>query len=273
MDDVRIIRPPSRIPKLDLGEVLRSRELLWVFVRRGIFARYRQMALGIFWSLLEPLGLLIMMSVVFGMILRVPTGGFPYPIFVFSALIPWLYFSKAVNGTASSLHENIAIISKIYFPRVLLPLSALMREMFDSLMLFVLLVVLAWIYGFPPSWKLLLMPIVLLYLSIPALGIGLSVAAISIRYRDFRPMLALVLQAGFYVTPILYPVALVPEIARPIYMANPVYWGVEFSRWIILDQPMTLHPSLIVSLLICAGLLIAGYYIFASYEREAVDVQ
>ena len=273
VQETRVIRPPGRAPLPDFGELFRSRELLWLFVRRGVFVRYRQMALGVLWSFLEPLGLLIMLSVVFGLFLRVPTRDIPYPIFVFAALIPWFYFQKATNGAANSLAENIGIISKVYFPRILLPLSALVREMFDSLVLFVLLVALAWLYGFAPNWRLLLMPVLLVYLSIPALGVGLAVSAIAVKYRDFRPLLVLVLQAGFYATPIFYPAELVPAVVRPFYTVNPIYWGVELSRWIFLGKTVALTVSLPVSLLVSCAVLVAGYYIFAIYERETVDAQ
>ncbi len=273
MQEIRLIRPPGRLPKLDLAEALRSRELLWMFVRRGIFTRYRQMALGVLWSFLEPLGLLLLMTIVFGLFLRVPTEPYPYTIFVFSALIPWLYFSKAANGAAGSLHENIGIVSKIYFPRVLLPAAALVREAFDSLVLFVLLVIMAWAFGFPPNLKMLLMPLLLVFLSLPALGIGLAVAAISVKYRDFRPLLTLALQAGFYATPIFYPAEFVPEAIRAFYTSNPIYWGVAFSRWIVLGKPVALDGTFLISLAICAVLIAVGYFMFAFYERGAVDAQ
>ena len=273
MQTVRVIRPQGRIPKLDLVEAFHARELLWVFVRRGIFTRYRQMALGVLWSFLEPLAQLVLMTIVFGFFLRIQTEPYPYAIFVFSALIPWLFFTKVTNGAAGSLHENIGIISKIYFPRVLLPLAALVREAFDSLVLFVLLILVAVGFGYMPTPKLLLMPLLLVLLSLPALGIGLAVAAISIKYRDFRPLLALTLQAGFYVTPIFYPAEFVPDAIRPFYTCNPMYWGVEISRWIVLDRPLSFDLTFLVSIVLSATAVVVGYVIFAFYERASVDGQ
>lgn len=271
--EVRVIRPPAGAPRLNLREAWRSRELIGVFVRRGIAVRYRQMALGIFWSFLEPLGLLILTSVVFGMMIRVPTGPYPYPVFMFSALIPWLYFTKATNGAANSLQENIGIVSKVYFPRVLLPVSAVVREFMDSIVLCVLLVGLAWFYGFPPTWRTLLMPLVFVLITLPAAGLGMSIGSISIKFRDFRPMLSLLLQAGFYTTPVFYPPELVPAQWRWLYELNPMYWGVEMSRWVTLGKPMVITPSFFVSLL-CSMLAVAiGYVIFAYYERGVVDAQ
>ena len=271
--ETRFIRPPGRLPTLDLREIYRSRELISVFVRRGIAVRYGQMALGVAWSFFEPLGLLALTSVVFGIMIRVPTGEYPYPVFVFAALIPWLYFNRATNGAAGSLQEHIGIISKVYFPRVLLPIAAVIREFLDSAVLFLLLLALAWLYGYPPNWRAVLMPLLLVYLSVPALGVGLSVGAISIKFRDFKPLLALVLQAGFYVTPIFYPAELVPAAIRPLYELNPMYWGVEIARWITLSRPLAITPSFYGSVAVSGAALALGYFVFAYYERGAVDAQ
>src|SRR5579871_3475354 len=130
MTEFRIIQPPGRWPKLNIRELYQYRDLLWVFVRRGIWSRYRQMALGVMWSFLEPLGLLILMSIVFDYIIRLPTDGYPFVIFMASALVPWTYFNKSTNAAANSVHEQLAIISKIYFPRIILPVSAVIRELF-----------------------------------------------------------------------------------------------------------------------------------------------
>ena len=273
MTDIHVIRPPGRWPTLNLREAIQSRELLWVFVRRGIFTRYRQMALGVMWSFLEPLGLLLLMSIVFGVLIRVPTGDLPYPVFVFGALIPWLYFAKAAQSAASSLHEHIGIISKIYFPRLILPLSCVVRELFDSAVLLVLLIIMSWVYGFPPTWKVLLLPLLFLYVSLPALGLGLAVAAISIKYRDFRPLLTIVLQAGFYATPIFYPGELVPAVVRPFYQLNPMYWAVEISRWIMLDKPVLINAPFFASFALIVVVVAIGYFVFAMFERGAVDAQ
>ena len=269
----RHISPPGRYPALDLGEIYRSRELIAVFVKRGIAVRYGQMALGVAWSFFEPLGLLTLTSVVFGLMIRVPTGEYPYPVFVFSALIPWLYFNRATNGAASSLQEHIGIVSKIYFPRVLLPISAVIREFFDSAVLFILLIGLSWIYGFPPTWRALLMPLLFVYLSVPALGVGLSVGSISIKFRDFRPLLQLVLQAGFYITPIFYPPELVPVRLRPIYQLNPMYWGVELTRWITMKRPVAITHSFYASIVVSVIAFAIGSFVFAYYERGVVDAQ
>jgi lipopolysaccharide transport system permease protein len=273
MTEVRVIRPPGPWPKLHLGEIFLYRELIWVFIKRGIFTRYRQMALGITWSFLEPLGLLLLMSVVFGHLIQVPTEGYPFTVFMATALIPWMYFSKATNAAANSLHEQLAIISKIYFPRIVIPVSAVIREFSDSLMLFVILLLLNIWFGYWPTWRVVMMPLLLIYITLPALGLGLAVSSVSVKYRDFRPLLIIALQAGFYVTPVFYPSDLVPARLLPFYQLNPMYWGAEFARWIMIGRPLTVTPSLYVSLGLSAAVVIVGYYAFARYERDVVDAQ
>jgi lipopolysaccharide transport system permease protein len=256
---------------MNLREIFFYRELVWVLVKRGLFTRYRQMALGVTWSFLEPLGLLLLMSIVFGYLIRVHTEGYPYTAYVATALIPWMYFSKSTNAAASSLHEQLSIISKIYFPRVIIPVSAVIREFFDSLVLFIVLMLLNLSFGFWPTWRIVLMPLLLVYITLPALGVGLAISAISVKYRDFRPLLTIALQAGFYATPIFYPGNLIPARILPFYQLNPMYWAVEISRWIMLNRPLTITPSLYISLFLSVAIITFGYYAFAIYERDVID--
>lgn len=250
-----------------------KRELVWIFVRRQISVRYRQMALGIFWALLEPLAFLLLMTAVFGMLLRVNTGNYPYPVFAFAGLMPWLLFNKATNSAAQSLTDNMGLISKVYFPRLLLPVAGVARETFDSAIVFFILVMLAWVYGFAPGLKLLLAPVVLLYVALDALAVGLWLACVMVPFRDVRPLLALLLQAGMYATPVLYPPTLVPAWLLPYYQLNPMYWAVEAFRWLLLDKPVALTASFWFSLILSAVALIAGLAIFAAGQNRVVDVQ
>jgi lipopolysaccharide transport system permease protein len=249
------------------------RELAWIFIRRQISLRYRQMVLGVFWAVLEPLAFLLLMSAVFGMLLRVDTGNYPYPIFAFSGLMPWLLFNKATVAAAQSLVDNMALISKVYFPRLLLPVAGVVRETFDSAVVFVILVILAWVFDFPPQWKLFLAPAVLLYVAFTALAVGLWLACLMVPFRDVRPLLTLLLQAGMYATPVLYPASLVPENLLPYYQLNPMYWTVEAFRWLLLDKPITITPSFWFSVALSAATLVAGLAIFAAGQKKVVDVQ
>lgn len=258
---------------LGIGGLWSQRELLWIFIRRQISVRYRQMALGVFWALLEPLGFLLMMSALFGILLRVDTGGYPYPIFAFAGLTPWLLFSKATTAAAQSLVDNMALISKVYFQRVLLPVASIVREFFDSMIALAILVALASMFGYLPGWKILLAPILLMYVAINALAVGLCLACIMVPFRDVRPLLTLVLQAGMYATPVLYPSTLVPERLLPYYQLNPMYWPVELFRWLLLDKSIELSSSFWISLIFVVAMLFGGLVIFDIGEKKVVDVQ
>ena len=270
---VKIIEAKSRHRFPDFGEVWEYRELTQLLIYRQIASRYKQMLLGGLWAILEPLALLILMTLVFGMVLRVDTNGYPYPVFAFAGLIPWLLFSKSSQSIAGSLQENMAMLSKIYFPRLILPIVALSREFFDSLVTLVILIILAAIFGFLPTWKYLLILPVLLLVGLGATAVGLWVAALMVRLRDIRPLLGIVLQAGMYLTPILYSPAMVPSRFLPLYQLNPMYWAVELFRWILLGQDFQLTMSFYVSMILTAGMLVAGLFVFSAFEKDTVDVQ
>jgi lipopolysaccharide transport system permease protein len=258
---------------LGLVELWRQRELVWIFTKRQIVVRYRQMALGIFWVVLEPLAYLTMMTMVFGFMLRVNTGKYPYAVFAFAGIMPWLLFSKATTAAANSLADNMGLISKVYFQRLLLPVAAVIREFFDSAVVFVILVLLAWVSGFPPTAKLLLAPVVLIYTSAVSLAVGLWLASIMVPFRDIRPLLGLVLQAGMYATPVLYPPDLVPHALLPYYQLNPMYWTIELFRWLLLDRPVGFTASFAYSVGAVVITLVTGLVVFASGQKQVVDVQ
>tara|TARA_R110002020_G_scaffold3766_9_gene16571 strand:+ start:2077 stop:2895 length:819 start_codon:yes stop_codon:yes gene_type:complete len=270
---LKIIDAKSRHTIPDLGEVWQHRELVQMLVYRQISSRYKQMLLGGLWAVLEPLSLLALMTVVFGAVLRVDTNGYPYPVFAFAGLIPWLLFSKATQAIASSLQDNMALISKVYFPRLILPLVALIRELFDSLVTVTILIILAAVYGFLPGWKYLLILPALFGVGLGAAALGLWVAALMVRLRDIKPLLTIVLQAGMYLTPILYSPAMVPARFMPIYQLNPMYWAVELFRWILLGQDIQITPSFYAAMGLMLALLVSGMFVFSIYEKVTVDVQ
>lgn len=269
----KIIEAKSRRTLPDWAELWQHRELVQLLTYRQIAGRYKQMLLGGLWAVLEPLATLALMTVVFGAVLRVDTNGFPYPVFAFAGLIPWLLFSRATQAIAGSLQENMALLSKVYFPRLILPMVALFRELFDSLITVAILIILAAVYGFFPSWKYLLILPALAMVGLGAAAIGLWVAALMVRLRDIRPLLTIVLQAGMYLTPILYSPSMVPDRFMPLYQLNPMYWAVELFRWILLGQDFYLTPSFYVAMGLTLVLLVTGLLVFSVYEKVTVDVQ
>ena len=271
-DQYRII---ARQTKAGIGfsAVWKQRELLGMLVQRQITPRYRQMLLGVLWVVLEPLGQLVMLTVVFGFLLRVGTDGHPYPLFAFSALTGWWLFSKTLMTVAGSLQDNMGLISKIYFPRLILPFAATAKEMFDSSIMVAVLVVVSLFYGYVPTAKILLLIPLLAYAALFGLGLGLWLSAVIVKFRDVRPVMGLLLQAGMYATPILYPAKLVPERFAFVYQLNPMYWVVELSRYALLGTPVALAPPFFWSLGLVGVVLACGLVVFSITEKIVVDVQ
>ena len=223
--------------------------------------------------MLEPLALLLIMTLVFGKLLRVDTGGYPYPVFAFAGLIPWMLFSRASTAASSSLIDNMGVISKVEFPRLILPIVAALREAFDSAIMVFILVALAAVYGYPPTMKLIAVPLLLGYTVVSALVVGLWLSAVMVPFRDVRPLLALLLQIGMYATPILYPPTLVPKSILPYYQLNPMYWCVEFFRWVLLGHQVTLTSSFYFSIAFVTVTFLIGLVIFNAGQKKVVDVQ
>lgn len=270
---IRIIDAEERRAGVSFVELWAHRELVVLFIKRQIASRYRQMLLGGLWAVLEPLATLAMMSVVFGFLLRVNTSGYPYPVYAFAALIPWFLFSKSALAVASSLQENMALISKVYFPRLLLPIAAMCRELFDSLITLAILIALAISFDFYPSWKYIFIVPGLLLVALAGCGLGLWVAALMVKFRDARPILTICLQAGMYATPIFYPSSFVPAWLMPYYQLNPMYWMVALFRWVMLNQQTAVTPMLYVSVVITLVIFVSGIWTFSAYEKMTVDVQ
>jgi lipopolysaccharide transport system permease protein len=259
--------------RLDLADAWAHRELLWLLMWRNVTSRYAQMTLGMIWAVLEPLALLLTLVVVFGYFIRVPTGGIPYPVFVFSAQIPWLLFARATMNAIGCLQEHMALVSKVSFPRLLLPFASVFRDLFDSSILVMILVVIGALYGYAPTWRLAVVPFILVAVLAFATAIGLWLAAPAVRMRDIRPLMLIVLQIGFYVSPILFPTSLVPAWFLPVYTMNPMYWAIEISRWAFLGQPVHLTASFLGASVFVLIAFVSGLFVYAAKERASVDVQ
>jgi len=258
---------------LGIRESLKNLELLWMLSHRQIASRYRQMLLGFIWALFEPLGQLLLLTFIFGYLLKIDTGGYPYPLYAFSGLVSWFLFSRATVASAGSLLDNMDLITKVYFPRLLLPIAAVAKEVFDNAVMLVILIVIAIISGYEVSANILFLPLILLNVALLATGLGLWLAVLIVKFRDIRPMLNLVLQAGMYATPIIYNASLIPENIRFIYQINPMYWAVESTRWILLDKPLEINGAFYVSMIFSVIIIVGGLSVFSLYEGRAVDVK
>lgn len=259
--------------RLDLADAWAHRELLWLLMWRNVTSRYAQMALGMVWAILEPLALLLTLVLVFGFFVRVDTGNIPYPVFVFAAQIPWLLFAKATMNAVGCLQEHMSLVSKVAFPRLLLPFASVFRDLFDSTILVLILIVVGMFYGYFPTWRLIAVPVLLLSVTMLAVAIGLWLAGFSVRMRDIRPITQILLQMGFYFSPILFPPSLVPSRFFAIYTLNPMYWAIEISRWAFLGQPVHISPSFFIALVLVVTAFASGLFVYAANERAAVDVQ
>jgi lipopolysaccharide transport system permease protein len=249
------------------------RELLRILIWRELKVRYRQTLLGAGWIILQPLLTLVAMSAVFGIMLRVPSHGVPYPVFVLSALLPWSYFASSINRACSSLLSNAHIIRKIYFPRVLIPIAAVLAGLVDLLVGMVLLAGVLLVYGMAPSLRLLFIVPLTLVLALVALAFSLWASAANVRYRDLSFVVPFATQIWMYLTPVIYPLDLVPGRYRFLLEINPMTPVVSAFRWAVTGDANPCPPLVnAVSLGLVGALLLAGMVFFRRIDRSAAEV-
>src|SRR5262245_2019389 len=230
-----VIAPRRRARHVDLRELWAHRELLYFLVWRDAKVRYRQTVLGALWSIVQPLATMVVFSVVFGKYAGVPSDGVPYPVFSFAALVPWTYFSTALSSSANSLVGSQQLISKVYFPRLILPAGAVVTPLIDFCIAFVILVGMrVWYGGAPNTIALLCIPVFVILAVATALAAGLWCSALNVEYRDVRVVLPFVVQFWLFATPVAYPASLFPERWRPLAGLNPMSTVVEGMRWSML---------------------------------------
>jgi lipopolysaccharide transport system permease protein len=253
-------------------DLWRFRELLGFLAWRDIKVRYKQAVLGITWSVIQPAVQTVLLTFVFSKLAKMPDGGVPYPLLVLAGLLPWQLFSSAFGGASNSLVGNANLISKIYFPRLIVPLSALAVALVDLLILLAITLPVTLLYGVMPTWRLLLLPVFIFLGLLVAFGAGLWITALTVKYRDFRFISPFLLQIGLFVTPIGYRTDFLPNW-RDLLALNPLTGVVNGFRWCLLGGDFEFFASgLIMSLLISAVLLGTGLWYFRGTERQFVDV-
>jgi len=266
------IEPPRRREALDLREPWAFRELLYFLTWREIKVRYKQTAIGAAWAVIQPLLTMIVFTLVFGTLMRVPSDGFPYPVFVYTALLPWNFFSSAVTRAGASLVSDAALVTKVYFPRVLLPLSAVLSTALDFVVAFVLLLALMAWSGLVPGVPVLALPFFLLLAFATALGCGLWLSALNVSYRDIAQVTPLLMQVWLFLTPVAYSSSLVPSRWRGVYGLNPMVGVVEGFRWSLLGGPPVSFLTLALSTGVALALLVSGAICFRRLEHGFADV-
>jgi lipopolysaccharide transport system permease protein len=267
-----LIRPVSGWVRVNFRDLWEYRELLYFLTWRDIKVRYKQTALGIAWVVLQPLFLMLVFTLFFGRLVGVPSDGIPYSIFTYTALLPWQLFSRALNEASVSLVANERIITKIYFPRVLVPVSAVLSSLVDFTIGLAALVGFMLLYGIQPGFAILALPLFVILAVMTALGVSLWLAALNVVYRDVRYMLPFLTQIWMFATPIIYPVSVVPEAWRTLYSLNPMVGVVEGFRWSLLGKASSMESMLGVSALIVVGVFIGGIFYFHRAERTLADV-
>lgn len=256
-----------------IAELWSYRELLRILIWREFKVRYRQTLLGAGWILLQPLMTMIVMSMIFGVMLRVPSHGVPYPVFVLSALLPWNFFASSITRACHSLLSNAHIITKIYFPRILIPMAAVLAGLLDLLVCMTLLAGLLLVYGVSPSLRLLFLIPLILVLALVALAFSLWASAANVRYRDLSFVVPFVTQIWMYLTPVIYPLDLVPARFRFLIEINPMTAVVSAFRWAVTGDEIPCRPLVAAMSLGLSGLLLlGGVMFFRRVDRKAAEV-
>lgn len=277
IESPRTFREPTiviepRRALLDLRDLWQYRELLYFLVWREVKVRYKQTAIGAAWAVFQPLLTMVIFTVVFGQFAKLPSDGLPYPLFAYAALLPWNYFSQGVVRTTGSVVGDANLIRKVYFPRLVLPLSATIAPLLDFAIAFGVLLGLMWWFGVVPTVYSLLLPAFLGLAVATALAVGLWLSALNVRYRDVGHAIPFLVQSWLFVSPVAYPVSLVPERWRVLYSLNPIAGTIEGFRWALLGKT---HPDpsvLATSALAVAALLVGGVAFFTHMERSFADV-
>jgi lipopolysaccharide transport system permease protein len=267
-----IIRPSRGWLKLNLRDLWEYRELLYFLVWRDVKVRYKQTVLGAAWAILQPFLTMVVFSIFFGRLAKVPSDGIPYPIFTYTALLPWQLFAYSLTESGNSLVANQQLITKVYFPRLIIPISAVLAGLVDFAIAFVVLLCMMFYYGIVPTVCILTLPLFLIFAIATALAVGLWLSALNVEYRDVRYTIPFLTQFWLFATPIAYSSSLVPERWRTLYGLNPMAGVVEGFRWALLGKSGGFGPMVIVSVLAVIALLAGGLIYFRRMERTFADI-
>ncbi|MDQ1272401.1 MAG: lipopolysaccharide transport system permease protein [Planctomycetota bacterium] len=266
------IEPSVGWVSLKLGELLKYRELIYFLIWRDIKVRYKQTALGVAWAIIQPLFTMMVFSLFFGRLAKIPSDGIPYPIFSYAALVPWTFFSNGLSLASNSLVGNANLIKKVYFPRLAIPLATVLAGVVDFILAFIVLIGMMAYFGFVPTINVLWLPLLLLLALITSLGVSLWFSAMNVEFRDVRYIMPFLTQFWLFSTPIAYPSSLLSEPWRTLYGLNPMVGVVEGFRWALLGTKTAPGTIVFVSALAALALLISGALYFRRMEKTFADV-
>jgi len=266
------IEPPTSWPSIGFRELWEYRELLYFLTWRDIKVRYKQTVLGAAWAVIQPLFMMLVFSLFFGKLAGVPSDGIPYPVFSLCGLLPWQLFSYSLTQAGNSLVGSQNLITKVYFPRLVVPISAVLGSVVDFAIAFVLLLGMMFYYGIVPGWQMLALPALVLLAVLAALGVGLWLSALNVQYRDVRYTISFLVQFWMFATPVAYPSSIVPEKWRVLYGLNPMVGVVDGFRWALLGKPESPGAPLLISVIVVFALLAGGLYYFRRMEQQFADI-
>lgn len=273
-ESVQVIRiePSKGWVALQLKELWAYRELLYFLVWRDVKVRYKQTALGAAWAIIQPVFTMIVFSLFFGRLGKIPSDGLPYPLFSFAALVPWTYFSHGLSQASNSLVGSANLIKKVYFPRLSIPIASVASGLIDFALAFLVLLGMMLYYGIFPGIQVIWLPLLLLLTLITSLGVSLWLSALNVHFRDVRQMIPFLTQLWLFATPIAYPSSLLSEPWRTLYSINPMVGVVEGFRWALLGTDTAPGPMIIVSSLAAVAILVSGTFYFRRLEKTFADV-
>lgn len=269
---ITVIQPTRGLFELDLASVWQQRELLYFLVWRAVKVRYKQAAIGLGWVILQPLITMAVFTVVFGRLAKIPSDGLPYSVFALSGLLPWMLFSQAVTRGGGSLVSDSGLITKVYFPRLLIPFSAVAVPLVDFAVSSVILFGLMGWHGIEPTWRIVMLPLFVLLALMTSLAVSLWLAPLNVRYRDVNHAIPFIVQVWLYASPVVYPTSMVAEKWRVLYGLNPMTGVIDGFRWALLGQPISEPRMLVVGVITTSVALLCGLVYFKRQERTFADV-
>jgi lipopolysaccharide transport system permease protein len=267
-----VIEPPRGWNLINLRETWRYRELLYYLAWRDVKVRYKQTTIGAMWAILQPFLTMVVFSVIFGRFIPMPSAGTPYPIFAYAALLPWTFFAASLNRSGNCLVYDANLISKIYFPRIILPVAAVLALLVDFGIAFIILLAMMLFYGVVPGATLLLLPIAFLSALVTALGVGLWVSALNARYRDIGYIMPFLVQLWLFISPVAYSSTIIPARWRYLYSLNPMVGVVESFRWVLLGHQSLRWEYIVLSGIVIMTIFTSGTLYFRQMEYEFADV-
>lgn len=269
---LKVIKRKNGLVAIDFKELWQYRELFWFLALRDILVRYKQAVIGIAWAIIQPLLTMVVFSVIFGALAKLPSDGVPYPIFTFVALLPWQFFAHSMSASSQSLVINAEIIKKIYFPRLVIPTSAVISGLIDFCITFIILIgMMAW-YKIMPTSNIVFLPVFLLLAFVSALAVGLWLSALNVEFRDVFYIVPFLVQAGQYLSPVAYSSSIIPEKYVYLYSLNPMVCVIDGFRWSLLGTPSPNWHSVMISSVSIFMIFIGGLFYFRKMEKTFADI-